>query len=179
MNNRPIYKKGLPGAAAAILLIALDQWTKWLAAVHLKGNPPIELISGIFELKYLENRGAAFGILQNQKALLVIFTAIILVGIVYIYLKKIPSEKRYFSLDAVTVLFFAGAIGNLIDRILQDYVVDFFYFVFIDFPIFNVADIYVTIAAFLMIILGFFYYKEEDFERILPSKKKDSKHYEP
>ena len=55
---------------------------------------------------------------------------------------------------------------------MQDYVVDFFYFVLIDFPIFNVADIYVTVAAFLLIVLGLFYYREEDFERIMPSKKK-------
>ncbi|MDY2590860.1 MAG: signal peptidase II, partial [Agathobacter sp.] len=69
----------------------------------------------------------------------------------------------------------AGAIGNLIDRIVNNYVVDFFYFKLIDFPIFNVADIYVTIAAFLFIVLGFFYYKEEDFEIIFSKSKKDIK----
>ena len=73
------------------------------------------------------------------------------------------------------MLFFtAGAIGNFIDRITQQYVVDFLYFKLIDFPIFNVADIYVTCAAFAMILLGFFYYKDEDVERIFPSKKTTS-----
>ena len=60
----------------------------------------------------------------------------------------------------------AGAFGNLIDRVARGYVVDFFYFKLIDFPVFNVADIYVTVAAFAMIILGLFYYKEEDYNKI-------------
>ena len=65
-----------------------------------------------------------------------------------------------------------GAIGNLIDRICQNYVVDFFYFKLIDFPIFNVADIYVTVAAIMFIVLCLFYYKEEDFELLFPDKGK-------
>ena len=60
----------------------------------------------------------------------------------------------------------AGAFGNMIDRAFRGYVVDFFYFKLIDFPVFNVADIYVTVAAFAMIILGLFYYKEEDYNKI-------------
>ena len=80
-------------------------------------------------------------------------------------------EKRFFFMNAICVLFFAGAIGNFIDRVMHNYVVDFFYFSLIDFPIFNVADIYVTVAAFAMIFLGLFYYKEEDFNQIFPSKK--------
>jgi len=57
-------------------------------------------------------------------------------------------------------------LGNFIDRVFRNYVVDFFYFKLIDFPVFNVADIYVTVAAFAMIILGLFYYKEEDYNKI-------------
>ena len=64
------------------------------------------------------------------------------------------------------ILIIAGAIGNLIDRVINNYVIDFFYFKLINFPIFNVADIYVTVAAFLFIVLSFFYYKEEDFDII-------------
>ena len=65
----------------------------------------------------------------------------------------------------------AGGIGNMIDRFRLDYVVDFISFVLINYPIFNVADIYVTVAAFGMIFLGLFYYKNEDYELIFPSKK--------
>ena len=170
MNS--VNKKKLFGIPAAALLILLDQLTKYWAVHALKGKNPIVIWEGVFELRYLENRGAAFGILQNQKWPLIIFTVLVLAVIVYIYLKKIPTERRFLPLNLIAVLFFSGAVGNFIDRLVQDYVVDFFYFVLIDFPIFNVADIYVTVAAFLLIVLGLFYYREEDFERIMPSKKK-------
>ena len=69
----------LIGILAAVLLTALDQWTKYLAVLHLKGQSPIVLWDGVFELYYLENRGAAFGILQGQKAVFLICTAVVLV----------------------------------------------------------------------------------------------------
>ena len=75
----------------------------------------------------------------------------------------------------VVILFISGAIGNLLARIINYYVVDFFFFCLIIFPIFNVADIYVTVAAFMFIILGLFYYKEEDFSIIFPDRKHDKK----
>lgn len=87
-----------------------------------------------------------------------------------VWYRKIPVSKRFRLLNVVVILFIAGALGNLIDRIVNNYVVDFFYFSLINFPIFNVADIYVTVAAFMFIILGLFYYKEEDFSLIFPDK---------
>ena len=84
----------------------------------------------------------------------------------------IPAIKKYVYIDYILIFFIAGAIGNFIDRVTNQYVIDFLYFKLINFPIFNVADIYVTCAAFAMFILGIFYYKEEDFEIIFPSKKK-------
>ena len=72
--------------------------------------------------------------------------------IAYLYLKRIPDEKKFRPMDGICILFFAGALGNFIDRVFRNYVVDFFYFKLIDFPVFNVADIYVTVAAFAMII---------------------------
>lgn len=174
MKEHSTLHKGLIGLIISVLLIVLDQWTKSLAVTHLKGQEAIVLWEGVFELRYLENRGAAFGILQNQRMFFLILTSCILVAIIYLYLKRIPMERRFLWLDVIAILFFAGAIGNFIDRLTQNFVVDFFYFCLIDFPIFNVADIYVTVAAFLLIALGFFYYKEEDFERIIPSKKKES-----
>ena len=84
---------------------------------------------------------------------------------------KIPKVKRLVFLDLIVIFLTAGAIGNLIDRITQQYVVDFLYFKLIDFPIFNVADIYVTCSAIALLVLGIFYYKDEDIELIFPSKK--------
>lgn len=165
--------KGLIGFFISAVLIFLDQFTKNLAVAYLKGQESIVLWEGVFELRYLENRGAAFGILQEKQALFLILTTVVVLLIIYFYLFRLPNERRFLWLNISAVLFFAGAIGNYIDRLMQGYVVDFFYFRLIDFPIFNMADIYVTVAAVLLIVLGFFYYKESDFERIFPSKKKE------
>ena len=159
--------KGIWSAIASILLILFDQWTKHLAVVKLKGQNAFVIWDKVFELRYLENRGASFGIFQNQRWPLIIFTIVVLIGLVYIFFRRIPNERHYFPLNLIAVLFFAGAIGNFIVRLRFGYVVDFFYFCLIDFPIFNMADIYVVIAACLLIILGLFYYKDEDWERIL------------
>lgn len=170
MKEHSYIKKGLLGLLCAALLIFLDQLSKYAAVRYLQGQDALVLIDGVFELRYLENRGAAFGILQNQQIFFILSTSVVLILIAYIYLRKIPNERRFLWLNIMTILFFAGAVGNFIDRVVQNYVVDFFYFCLINFPIFNVADIYVTVAAFLLIILGIFYYKEEDFERIFPSR---------
>ena len=174
MKEHSALRKGVIGLIISVGLIIIDQLTKSLAVTHLKGQDPLVIWKGVFELRYLENRGAAFGILQNQRMFFLILTSCIMIVIAYIYIKKIPHERRFLWFDIIAILFFAGAIGNFIDRLVQNYVVDFFYFCLIDFPIFNVADIYVTVAAVLLIVLGLFYYKEEDFERILPSGKKES-----
>ena len=164
MNS--LWKRyGLFGLLTA-LAVGLDQWTKRLAVENLMGNGPFVIWDGVFELHYLENRGAAFGILQGKKIFFVIFTLVVLCMIAYLYLKRIPDEKKFRPIDGICILFFAGALGNFIDRVFRNYVVDFFYFKLIDFPVFNVADIYVTVAAFAMIILGLFYYKEEDYNKI-------------
>ena len=156
----------------SVVLIVIDQMTKLMAIHGLMNQQPFVILDGIFELRYLENRGAAFGILQGKKAFFIIFTILVLAFIAYIYLKRIPDEKKFRLMDGICILFFAGALGNFIDRVFRNYVVDFFYFKLIDFPIFNVADIYVTVAAFAMIILGLFYYKEDDYNKIFPAKKK-------
>ena len=153
---------------AAGLLIAtfLDQYTKKLAVDHLMGKAPIVLIPGVFELRYVENRGAAFGMLQGGRILFFILTAVVLVGILYI-LKIIPMTKRFLPLALTLSLLFYGAVGNLIDRTLNGFVVDFLYFSLIDFPVFNVADIYVTISAFLLMYLFFFFYQENELSFIV------------
>lgn len=165
-------KKAVIGMILSVVLIVIDQMTKLMAIHELMNQQPFVILDGIFELHYLENRGAAFGILQGKKVFFIIFTILVLAFIAYIYLKRIPDEKKFRLLDGICILFFAGALGNFIDRVFRNYVVDFFYFKLIDFPIFNVADIYVTVAAFAMIILGLFYYKEDDYNNIFPAKKK-------
>ena len=147
-------KKALTGIILSVILIVIDQVTKLMAIHGLMNQQPFVIWDGVFELHYLENRGAAFGILQGKKIFFVVFTLIVLCLIAYLYLKRIPDEKKFRPMDGICILFFAGALGNFIDRVFRNYVVDFFYFKLIDFPVFNVADIYVTVAAFAMIILG-------------------------
>lgn len=178
------------------LLIALDQFTKYLAVVFLKGKNAIPIIKDVFELQYLENTSAAFGMdpisllhnifqfdvfLEDPELYLNVrmgffYILTILMICIFIWLfNKIPNHKRFKYIDYILLFFTAGAVGNLIDRITQQYVVDFLYFKLIDFPIFNVADIYVTCAGIAMLVLGIFYYKDEDIEMIFPSNKKKDK----
>lgn len=155
-------KQYLIGLASLLLLLGADRLTKSLAVTHLKGQEAVPLIKGVFELQYLENHGAAFGLLQNQRWLLLGFTLLIL-GILVFFYWKLPFSKRYLPLRLTGLLIGAGAVGNMVDRLFQRYVVDFLYFRLIDFPIFNVADCYVVIAAFVAFFLIGFYYKDEDF----------------
>lgn len=148
---------------AVALLTGFDQLTKLLAVKNLKGKADIPLIPDVLYFQYLENRGAAFGIFQDRKIFLVLLTSLILVGVCYV-LWKIPADKKYIYLKSLCFLITAGGIGNLIDRVRLDYVIDFIYFAPIDFPVFNVADIYVSVGMVFLFTVVLFYYKDEDFE---------------
>ena len=147
-------------------LTFFDQLTKRLAVSHLKDAPSISLLPGVFELSYLENHGAAFGILKGQKAFLILMTGITLTVLIFLYF-RILGEQRYGCIRLMLAFLISGAIGNFIDRCFHDYVIDFFYFCLIDFPVFNVADIYVTVSVILLFLLFGFYYKEEDLDHLL------------
>lgn len=166
-NRIKHYAVAVIAAAAGVLL---DQFTKYLAITRLKGEEPFILLKGVFQFEYLENRGAAFGLFQDQRMFFFISVAVICAVVIWFYL-KVPMERRFLPLRICAVLIVAGAFGNCIDRVRLNYVVDFFYFKLIDFPIFNVADIYVTVSTFALVVLLFFYYKEEDFERIFHRRK--------
>lgn len=154
-----------------IFLIAVDQLTKYLAVQQLKDKPAYIILDGILELNYLENKGAAFGMLQNQKVFF-IFVAIVILSVIAYVLFKTPDHKKYRALHILLSLIAAGAIGNMIDRIRLDYVVDFIYIVLINFPIFNVADIYVTFATAILVLMLLFVYKEQDLNFISFKQKK-------
>lgn len=155
------------------VLVFIDQVTKFLAKTHLMIKKPITIIENVFELQYLENTGAAFGMLQNQILLFVIITIVTVIVMLYIY-GKIPYEKHFTPLRYILIFIMAGAIGNCIDRVVNRYVIDFLYFKLIDFPIFNIADCYVSVSGVLLVLLLLFYYKEEDFTFL--SLKKDRSH---
>ena len=154
-----------------VILVIADQLTKHLAVVRLKNQAAYNLINGILEFNYLENRGAAFGVLQNQKYFFV-FVALIFIGVIVFVLIKVPTQKKYYSLNILLVMIAAGAVGNMIDRVRYDYVVDYIYLVCIQFPIFNVADIYVTTATVILVFQILFVYKTNDFNFLSFNPKK-------
>lgn len=180
------------GVIAGILL---DQITKYLAYTKLKGQDAFVIIPDVFELRYLENQSAAFSFdpvsllhkifhfayfdahpdafLTCKMVFFIVMTIVVLVLLAILY-RRIPWNRHWLAMNLILLGFMAGAIGNLIDRVIHHFVIDFFYFRLINFPIFNVADIYVTIAAFALIIVIFFVYSEKDFSSVFPSKKKSS-----
>ena len=147
----------------AALLLLLDQFTKYLAIARLKDSPAVVLIEGVLELKYLENRGSAFGMLQNQK-LFILFVGFVFLAVSLFFLFKLPGEKKFRIVHIFLAAVIAGGIGNMIDRFRFDYVVDFIYFVLINFPIFNIADSYIVVSVIGLFILFLFVFKEKDLE---------------
>ncbi len=181
-NNKSFKKKKmiqlLCDLLAFTVLVVIDQVTKYFAIEKLKDQPSVKLIEGVFELQYLENRGAAFGMLQNGKVFFVFAAVVMLTAIVFVLIKA-PVSKKYRPWHVFLVMIAAGGIGNMIDRIRLDYVVDFFYFSLINFPIFNVADIYVTVGTVLFFIMILFFCKEEDLNFISLSIQKKTSYRRP
>ncbi len=171
MNNSK--KMLLINFIAVIALIFLDLYIK-LLITPLKDNGPVVLIKDVLELNYLENRGAAFGILQGQSVFFLLIAIVIFVAGCYLYV-KIPCEKKYIKLNIALDFFLAGALGNTIDRMYYGYVRDFIYFKLINFPIFNGADIYITCSTFWFVIMIIFCYKEDDLSFIFPKDKKGTR----
>lgn len=157
-----LKKKGISFSLMALLLIALDQLTKGLAKSSLSSGGEIPILPHVLELLYVQNEGAAFGVLSGQRMLFFIITVLVL-SVIVCLIRRLPEKRRYFPLFLSSLLIFSGAIGNFIDRMRNGYVVDFIYFMPINFPVFNVADIYVTSGCALMIYLFLFVYRDEDF----------------
>ncbi len=137
-----------------IVILIFDLLTKIWAQTRLQGIGTIPLIEGVFHLTYVENRGAAFGILQNQRVFFILITLVFAAVVVYVISKY---KNRPTVLDLGLSFMAAGALGNMIDRIWRGFVVDMFDFRLIDFPVFNVADIFVCIGAGLLAIFFIFF----------------------
>lgn len=161
----------IPWLVLTALLLAIDQLTKLAAVRHLKGEPAVSLIPGVLELSFLENAGAAFGLFRNMQWGFVLF-ALIISGVSMLCLLRISAGRRFAPLRAVCALICAGALGNMLDRIAGGKVIDFIYISLINFPIFNLADIYVTVSCVLLLILLFFVYSEEELHRLLFQRRR-------
>lgn len=146
-----------------VLLTFIDQISKYMA-VHFLRDTDIVLIPDVLELHYLENKGAAWGIMQGQMWILVPITVLVL-AVIFIVFLRLPQTRQFTLLRFCLTLLAAGALGNFIDRIINQYVVDFIYFSLINFPVFNLADCFVCISAVLILYCLLIKYKDEDFKQ--------------
>lgn len=169
-----MQKKNLLFDALALLsagaLVSIDQFTKSLVIRDLSGGREIVVLDGVFKIVSSKNTGAVWGIFSGKTDILSIVTVIILAAVLFLYFRIPWKNKKFRALKILCIFLTSGAIGNLIDRISLKYVVDFLYFELIDFPVFNIADCYITMSMILVIILVIFYYKDEDFEQLWPKK---------
>ncbi len=145
----------------SIVFIFLDQLSKFMATKYLINRDSVVIIPHLLGLKYTENTGMAFSMLSGKTTLLIVITAIALLTMAYfIFIKTFGNRFENFCF----LMIFCGGVGNLIDRVCRGYVVDYFEFLFIDFAIFNVADVYVCLGVGLYAIYTIyteFYLKEK------------------
>ncbi len=129
--------------------VGLDQLTKWLTVTYLKGHDSFPLWEGVLHFTYVENTGAAFGSFKDQRWVFMVISSIAIVALVAYYFLARPHDRL-----TTTALAFitGGGIGNMIDRILLGYVVDFIDFTLINFAVFNVADSFVCVGVGLMFL---------------------------
>lgn len=135
-----------------LIIITLDQISKKIAVDFLKNDASIKLIGDFLQLNYAENYGAAFSILYNKQLFLIIISSITIIGIIlFMYF-----NKNTYIMNIALSFVIGGAIGNLIDRIRLNYVIDFIdvkFGDFYDFPVFNIADSFIVIGTLLMFFL--------------------------
>lgn len=148
-----------------VLLTAADQITKHLAVSYLTDIGSIPLVQNVFHLTYVENRGIAFGLFSGGRIIFIVVSIILLAALTVI-MYKTPKIQRTVWQKAGTALIFAGAIGNIADRIRLGYVIDFFDFRLINFPVFNVADIAVCVGAAMILIHFLFSGSDENVKEV-------------
>jgi len=142
-NNKVYFNRLAVKVLIIAVLIGLDILTKSLAQQHLAGGDDATLISGVLSLKYAENTGAAFGLFSQSIVMLIILSSLFVIAFfAYDYFNHNKSLWYYASFT----LIISGAVGNFIDRISFGYVRDFIKLDFINFPIFNLADTFLTIG---------------------------------
>ncbi len=139
-------------------VIALDQITKWLAVEFLTKVDTFPIIEDVLHLTYLENKGAAFGMLKDNRWVFLLISTVAIIALL-IFIIKNPPKNKWLGLGISFIV--GGGIGNMIDRTCLGYVVDFIDFRLINFAIFNVADSFVCIGAVLVFIYIFFFYDEK------------------
>lgn len=148
------------------ILTATDQLTKYIVTGRLALYESKPAIKNVLSFTYIRNSGVAWGMFAGKRILFLILTFLVLLLCFYVY-TNIAEQRKYLPLRIGMVVLIAGAVGNMIDRIKLGYVVDFLCLEFIDFPIFNVADIFVTLSMIFIFVLIMFKYDNDEFDEIL------------
>lgn len=151
------------------LLTALDQLTKFIITSRFGLYETKPVIQDVFSITYIQNTGVAWGMFKGKRIIFLILTFIALLFAFRIYY-NVYNKKKYIPIRICLILLISGALGNMLDRIRLGYVVDFFSFELIDFPVFNVADIMVVVSFFLLFFLLIFKYSNEEFDEIMSLK---------
>lgn len=131
-------------------LIAIDQWVKWWITSNLALGETQSIIPGVLSLNHIRNTGAAWSMLEGKMWFFTVVTIVAVVAIIYLMIKNRQTASRWFMTGLALIL--AGAIGNFIDRVRLGYVVDMFQTDFMNFPIFNVADISLVCGVICILI---------------------------
>ena len=142
-------------AAFVLLLLAIDQVTKHLAVVYLRPIREFVIIDGVFSLLYWENSGMAFGLFQGGRWFFVVLTLAVF-GFIAWYYRSLPKTRYHNIMRFFLLMLTGGALGNFVDRLTQGYVVDFFFISLINFPIFNMADVFLVVAVAALLVLTLF-----------------------
>jgi len=161
-------------AAIFVLTLLLDQYVKHRIRLTLPERSFFDVIPGALQIYHHENGGSAFGMLQGQTVFFVFIAILVLLVVGYV-LYSIPAAKKYIAMNVALTLVLSGAVGNTIDRVMKSTVTDFIYVSLINFPIFNIADMYIVVATFLILILVLFVYKEEDLKFIDLGRTQDTR----
>lgn len=136
-----------------IICILADQFSKFLVVSYLKGGPGVSIIGDFLNFYYLENRGAAFGILQNSQLIFTLITIIVLIILFFVLLKY--YDRASITLKICLGLILGGTIGNFIDRLRLKYVVDFISLKIFNynFAVFNLADSFIVVGTLLLMLM--------------------------
>lgn len=148
-------------AILAVLLVIIDQVTKYLVRANIDLGESLPFIPYLLDLTYVQNTGAAFSILREHTWLLTLISAVLVLVICWLVVKKFFTG--WLGLTAATLIL-AGGVGNLIDRVAFGYVTDMLETIFMDFPVFNFADCCITVGVVLLFIYVIFFVKDEKKE---------------
>ncbi|MBP3233302.1 MAG: signal peptidase II [Eubacterium sp.] len=174
MDNNVKIKRYAVLVIVALLLAVIDQITKYMVVSSIKLHDEIPVIGNAVVITYIRNTGTAWSLFSGKTVFLLIITFVVCAALIYVY-KNIITEDKYAILRWLITAMFGGAIGNMIDRIRLHYVIDFIYFKIIKFPVFNFADICVTVSIFITLFLFIFKYEGEDLDIIFGSHTKEGK----